>query len=84
MRPGDYRGALPEWAPMARQGLAWAEDGVSLQNKGHARQIAMDVRALVEQGNEAGANQLLQQVKAQSPMLYDDVELILMQTNPMR
>lgn len=81
MRPGDYRGALPEWAPMARRGMEMVENGVSTQNRGHARQIAMDIRAMADRGDTEGAQQMLDQVKTQSPNLYSDIELILMQTS---
>lgn len=81
VRPHDYRGELPEWATIARTGMGMVDDGLQMQNRGAARQIAMDVRARADRGDVAGAQQILEELRTASPGIFSEVELILMQTS---
>lgn len=81
VRPSDYRGPLPEWAPIARKGVQMIDDGVSMENRGYARQVAMDIRARADAGDVRGATQMLEELKRAQPGMANEVELILMQTS---
>lgn len=77
--PADMRGAYPGMDSFARAGQQMFEGGGALAGRGRARQVAMDLRAMAERGEDAYA--ALDRLKATDYALADEVETILMQTS---